>query len=89
LAGSGAPAVRTSRSAFCRTQVFSGCSRAKKLKATNRTQNISPTSMTLRWVLLSALWNDDAIQKPYSLPARAQSDSIFNLADEGYSPRTF
>jgi hypothetical protein len=45
--------------------------------------------MTLRWVLLSAVWNDEDMQKPYSLHARAQSDSIFNLADEGYSLRKF
>jgi hypothetical protein len=45
--------------------------------------------MTLRWVLLSAVWNDEDMQKPYSLHGYAQSDSSFNLADEGYSSRAF
>jgi len=41
--------------------------------------------MTRRWVLLSAVWNDEDMLKPYSLHVSAQSESNFNLADEGYS----
>jgi len=63
-AGEDATTVRVSLSAFCRTYRFSGCSRAKKLTATNNAQNIAPTSMTLRWVCLSAVWNDEDMQKP-------------------------
>jgi hypothetical protein len=47
-------------------------------------QNIKPTSITLRCVSLSALWNELAIYQAYNLPFRAQSDSDFNLAYEGY-----
>jgi hypothetical protein len=33
---------------------------------------------------LSAMWNDEDIQKPYSFGLAAQSDPCFNLAYEGY-----
>jgi hypothetical protein len=45
--------------------------------------------MTLRWVLLSAVWNDEDMLKPYNLHVGAQPESDFNLADEGYSRRKF
>jgi hypothetical protein len=41
--------------------------------------------MTLRWVLLSAVWNELDMSNPTIRGANAQSKSGFNLASEGYS----
>jgi hypothetical protein len=48
LAGDPEPAVRTNLSAFFRTYVFSGCSLARKLNATNAAQNSTAATTTFR-----------------------------------------